>query len=81
MSGAIEYPRRQPVMQKVFDSDDVVIVRSAMPSSVAIETWRRWEDACRAAGMRFYPAPEYQVFPTAARPLTAPRLNLALGSD
>jgi UDP:flavonoid glycosyltransferase YjiC (YdhE family) len=37
--------------------------------SVAIETWRRWEDAGRAGGMTFCAAPEYQVFPTAARPL------------
>jgi UDP:flavonoid glycosyltransferase YjiC (YdhE family) len=37
--------------------------------SVAIETWRRWEDACGAAGMTFFAAPEYQVFPTVEKPL------------
>jgi UDP:flavonoid glycosyltransferase YjiC (YdhE family) len=36
---------------------------------VAIETWRRWEEPARAAGMTFHPAPEYQVFPTRERPL------------
>lgn len=37
--------------------------------TVAIETWRRWEPDARRAGMAFVAAPEYQVFPTAARPL------------
>src|SRR5436190_8129909 len=36
---------------------------------VAIETWRRWEADARRAGMTFFAAPEYQVFPTAAQPL------------
>ena len=36
---------------------------------VALQTWRRWEDAAVAAGMTFAPAPEYQVFPTRERPL------------
>jgi hypothetical protein len=34
-----------------------------------LQTWTRWEDDARAAGMRFEPAPEYQVFPTRERPL------------
>ena len=36
---------------------------------VWLETWRRWEDAVEAAGMRFVAAPEYQVFPTPDKPL------------
>jgi UDP:flavonoid glycosyltransferase YjiC (YdhE family) len=36
---------------------------------VTLETWRRWEPDAVAAGMRFAPAPEYQVFPTRERPL------------
>jgi UDP:flavonoid glycosyltransferase YjiC (YdhE family) len=36
---------------------------------VALQTWRRWEDAAVAAGMTFAAAPEYQVFPTLERPL------------
>ena len=36
---------------------------------VAIETWSRWQEHVEAEGMRFYPAPEYQVFPTRERPL------------
>jgi UDP:flavonoid glycosyltransferase YjiC (YdhE family) len=36
---------------------------------VLLETWRRWEDPARTAGMEFSAAPEYQVFPTRDRPL------------
>jgi UDP:flavonoid glycosyltransferase YjiC (YdhE family) len=36
---------------------------------VVVQTWLRWEDAVKAEGMRFEPAPEYQVFPTGGRPL------------
>jgi UDP:flavonoid glycosyltransferase YjiC (YdhE family) len=36
---------------------------------VALQTWRRWEEPATAAGMTFAAAPEYQVFPTRARPL------------
>jgi UDP:flavonoid glycosyltransferase YjiC (YdhE family) len=36
---------------------------------VALQTWRRWEEATQAAGMTFAAAPEYQVFPTRERPL------------
>ncbi len=36
---------------------------------VAIETWTRWREHVEAEGMRFYAAPEYQVFPTRERPL------------
>ena len=36
---------------------------------VAIETWSRWREHVEAEGMRFYAAPEYQVFPTRERPL------------
>jgi len=37
--------------------------------TVCLQTWRRWEEATRAAGMQFAAAPEYQVFPTRERPL------------
>jgi UDP:flavonoid glycosyltransferase YjiC (YdhE family) len=36
---------------------------------VLLQTWARWEDDVRAAGMRFAAAPEYHVFPTRERPL------------
>src|SRR5207342_1418732 len=36
---------------------------------VALQTWRRWEPDVEREGMRFEPAPEYQVFPTRAQPL------------
>jgi UDP:flavonoid glycosyltransferase YjiC (YdhE family) len=36
---------------------------------VAIETWQRWRPHVEDAGMRFYAAPEYPVFPTRERPL------------
>ena len=36
---------------------------------VVLQTWARWTEHVEAAGMRFEPAPEYQVFPTQARPL------------
>jgi UDP:flavonoid glycosyltransferase YjiC (YdhE family) len=36
---------------------------------VVLQTWTRWEDDVRAAGMRFEHAPEYHVFPTRERPL------------
>jgi UDP:flavonoid glycosyltransferase YjiC (YdhE family) len=37
--------------------------------SVVMQTWSRWEDDVRAAGMDFAAAPEYHVFPTRERPL------------
>lgn len=37
--------------------------------TVALQTWRRWEEDVRAAGIEFAAAPEYQVFPTQAKPL------------
>ena len=36
---------------------------------VALETWTRWQEHVESEGMRFYPAPEYQVFPTRDRSL------------
>jgi UDP:flavonoid glycosyltransferase YjiC (YdhE family) len=36
---------------------------------VAVETWHRWQPHVEAHGIRFSPAPEYQVFPTRERPL------------
>ena len=38
--------------------------------TVALQTWRRWDGATRAAGMQFAAAPEYHVFPTREAPLT-----------
>jgi UDP:flavonoid glycosyltransferase YjiC (YdhE family) len=43
---------------------------AARGHEVALQTWSRWADDVRAAGMRFEPAPEYHVFPTLQRPLT-----------
>ena len=37
--------------------------------SVALQTWRRWQEPAEAAGIAFAAAPEYQVFPTRERPL------------
>jgi UDP:flavonoid glycosyltransferase YjiC (YdhE family) len=37
---------------------------------VVLQTWSRWGDDVRAAGMAFEAAPEYHVFPTRERPLT-----------
>src|SRR6478735_7337446 len=42
---------------------------AARGHEVVLQTWKRWEDDVRAAGMRFEPAPEYHVFPTLERPL------------
>jgi UDP:flavonoid glycosyltransferase YjiC (YdhE family) len=42
---------------------------AARGHDVVLQTWRRWEDDVRAAGMRFSAAPEYHVFPTLERPL------------
>ena len=36
---------------------------------VSFETWERWREPVKAAGMQFLPAPEYPVFPTRGRPL------------
>jgi UDP:flavonoid glycosyltransferase YjiC (YdhE family) len=37
--------------------------------AVTLQTWSRWQEEVRAAGMRFEAAPEYHVFPTRERPL------------
>jgi UDP:flavonoid glycosyltransferase YjiC (YdhE family) len=37
--------------------------------TVALQTWRRWQEPAVAAGMQFAAAPEYQVFPTSEAPL------------
>jgi len=42
---------------------------AARGHEVVLQTWSRWEDDVRAAGMEFAPAPEYHVFPTRERPL------------
>src|SRR5581483_5872515 len=47
---------------------------------VTFETWSRWRDAVRAAGMQFVPAPEYPVFPTRDRPLN-PYEAVALATE
>lgn len=36
---------------------------------VRFQTWTKWTEDVRAAGMEFSAAPEYQVFPTRERPL------------
>ena len=36
---------------------------------VTLQTWRRWQAHVEAEGMRFAPAPEYQVFPSGPEPL------------
>jgi UDP:flavonoid glycosyltransferase YjiC (YdhE family) len=42
---------------------------AARGHEVTLQTWTRWQDDVRAAGMRFEAAPEYHVFPTRERPL------------
>jgi UDP:flavonoid glycosyltransferase YjiC (YdhE family) len=42
---------------------------AARGHSVTLQTWSRWSDDVRAAGMEFAAAPEYHVFPTRERPL------------
>jgi MGT family glycosyltransferase len=42
---------------------------SARGHDVTLETWSRLREHAERAGMRFVPAPEYQVFPTRERPL------------
>ena len=42
---------------------------TARGHAVMLQTWRRWREPVERAGMGFAPAPEYQVFPTQARPL------------
>jgi MGT family glycosyltransferase len=42
---------------------------AARGHDVTLETWRRWRAHVEAAGMRFVPAPEFDVFPTRQRPL------------
>jgi UDP:flavonoid glycosyltransferase YjiC (YdhE family) len=42
---------------------------AARGHDVALQTWRRWEEAAVGGGMTFAAAPEYQVFPTSERPL------------
>jgi UDP:flavonoid glycosyltransferase YjiC (YdhE family) len=36
---------------------------------VTLQTWRRWRAHVEAEGLRFAPAPEYQVFPSGPEPL------------
>jgi UDP:flavonoid glycosyltransferase YjiC (YdhE family) len=42
---------------------------TARGHEVTIDTWQRWSAEVEREGMRFSPAPEYQVFPTRERPL------------
>lgn len=37
--------------------------------TVAVQTWKRWRNAVEAEGLDFFPAPEYQVFPTQEKSL------------
>jgi len=43
---------------------------AARGHAVTLQTWTRWRADVEAQGMTFAPAPEYQPFPTSARPLT-----------
>ncbi len=36
---------------------------------MTLETWSKWREHVEREGMRFAPAPEYQVFPTEGRAL------------
>ena len=42
---------------------------AARGHDVTLETWSKWREHAEREGMRFAPAPEYQVFPTRGRPL------------
>jgi MGT family glycosyltransferase len=42
---------------------------AARGHDVTLQTWTRWAEHVEREGMRFAPAPEYQVFPTRERPL------------
>ncbi|HUA10435.1 MAG TPA: nucleotide disphospho-sugar-binding domain-containing protein [Solirubrobacteraceae bacterium] len=42
---------------------------AARGHDVTLETWRRWRGDVEREGMRFAPAPEYQVFPSGGPPL------------
>ena len=42
---------------------------AARGHAVALQTWRRWREPAEAAGVTFFAAPEYQVWPTGERPL------------
>jgi UDP:flavonoid glycosyltransferase YjiC (YdhE family) len=44
-------------------------VLAARGHEVTLQTWRRWREDVEAEGMRFAPAPEYQVFPSGPEPL------------
>jgi len=43
---------------------------AARDHDVTLQTWTRWRDDVQAQGMTFAAAPEYQPFPTGARPLS-----------
>jgi MGT family glycosyltransferase len=42
---------------------------NARGHTVTLQTWKRWREHVQAEGLRFAPAPEYQVFPTGPEPL------------
>jgi UDP:flavonoid glycosyltransferase YjiC (YdhE family) len=42
---------------------------AARGHEVTLQTWQRWEEHVEREGMRFVPAPEYQVFPTLESPM------------
>jgi UDP:flavonoid glycosyltransferase YjiC (YdhE family) len=42
---------------------------AARGHDVTLQTWRRWQAHVEAEGLRFAPAPEYQVFPSGPEPL------------
>jgi MGT family glycosyltransferase len=42
---------------------------AARGHEVTLQTWTRWREHVEAEGLRFAPAPEYQVFPSGPEPL------------
>src|SRR3954447_8210576 len=42
---------------------------AARGHEVTLQTWEKWRGDVEAEGLRFEPAPEYQMFPTPERPL------------
>src|SRR5271166_790490 len=42
---------------------------AARGNEVTLQTWVRWREDVEAEGLRFAPAPEYQVFPSGSEPL------------
>ncbi|HET7295509.1 MAG TPA: nucleotide disphospho-sugar-binding domain-containing protein [Gemmatimonadales bacterium] len=74
MSGSAPTPRR--ILLGAFGDPDHAFPMVALARAlkrrghdVALQTWERWRADVEAEGVRFLPAPEYQVFPTGLEPL------------